>query len=114
MKTLDQMFGLEDGLVEVRPPRAKAAFKFRYPSFSEWHELASAHRSLKGSDPSADLIARTVAIVLADDKGERLYADADIPKLMESSPRTLIWFYVKAWDTVLRNDEQAVRAEEGK
>ena len=86
----------------------------RYPSFAEWHDLSVSHRSLKGVDPSAELIARTVAVVLCDARGKRQYADGDVGQLLEASPRSLMWIYVKAWETVLRNDEQAVRDEEEK
>ena len=112
-KTLDQILAIADEPVEVTPPRSKTAVKLRWPSFEEWHSLSVAHRQLKGEDPPAELIARTVAICIADDAGERRYKDADIPTLLQTSPKTLMWLYVKCWETVLRNDEKAVKEEEG-
>jgi|688.fasta_scaffold181842_3 hypothetical protein len=109
-KPLDDLMKLAD-LVEVRV-RGKAV-RLRQPSFGEWHDLAGAHRRLKGEDPPAELVARTVAVCVADDAGGRAYSDADLEVLLAGDPRTLMALYVKCWETVLRNDEQAVRAEEG-
>lgn len=114
MKRLDDVLSLAEEPIEVKPPRSKSSIFLRYPSFAEWHDLSVSHRSLKGVDPSAELIARTVAVVLCDARGKRQYADGDVGQLLEASPRSLMWIYVKAWETVLRNDEQAVRDEEEK
>ena len=112
-KSLDEILSIADEPVEVRPPRAKSPVLLRWPSFDEWHSLSVAHRQLDGKDPPAELIARTVAICVADQNGERRYKDADIPALLQTSPRLLMWLYVKCWETVLRNDEKAVKEVEG-
>jgi hypothetical protein len=114
MKKLDDLLGLADEPIEVTPPRSKKPIRLRWPSFGEWHDLAVAHRHLDGKEPPAELIAKTVAVCLADEDGNRKYQDADVGELLASNPRTLMWIYVKCWDTVLRNDEQAVKEEEGK
>jgi hypothetical protein len=111
-KPLDQILAIADEPIAVTPPRSKASVLLRWPSFAEWHELSVAHRKLDG-DPPAELIARTVAICLSDADGGRRYKDEDIPELMKTSPRTLMWLYVKCWETVLRNDEKAIKDEEG-
>lgn len=112
-KPLDQQLGIADDPIEVTPPRSKTPVRLRWPSFAEWHDLSVAHRQLAGKDPPADLIARTVAVCVADDSGERRYKDGDLASLLQTSPRTLMWLYVKCWETVLRNDEKAVKDEEG-
>ena len=48
-----------------------------------------------------------------EERGERRYKDADLQAVLATSPRLLMWLYVKAWETVLRNDEKAVKEEEG-
>lgn len=111
-KSLDELLDIGDDVVEIRPPRSKSAVRLRYPSFAEWHALSVAHRELNGKDPSADLIARTVAICVADQDGARKYKDADIGALLETSPKLLMWVYVKCWETVLRNDEKEVKEDE--
>lgn len=111
-KPLDQVLSIADEPIEVTPPRSKSSVRLRWPSFDEWHALSVAHRQLKGEDPPAELIARTVAFCIADEAGERRYKDSDIPALLQTSPRTLMWLYVKCWETVLRNDEKAVQEEE--
>lgn len=112
-KTLDQILSIADEPIAVTPPRSKTPVHLRWPSFEEWHALSVAHRQLAGQDPPAELIARTVAICIADANGERRYGDGDIQTLLQTSPRTLMWLYVKCWETVLRNDEQTVKEEEG-
>jgi hypothetical protein len=107
---LDDLLSLADQPVEVHPPRAKSPVYLRWPTFAEWHALSVAHRKLAGADPSAELIADTVAVCLANADGSRKYQSGQ--ELLEASPRALMWLYVKAWETVLRNDEQAVKEEE--
>lgn len=109
-KPLDDLLALAD-LVHVKV-KGKTV-RLRHPAFGEWCELATAHRRLKGDDPPADLIARTVAVCVADDNGGRAYSDADVPGLIAGDPAVLMALYVKCWDTVLKNDDAAVRAEEG-
>lgn len=111
MKT-DPFLSLVDQPIEVTPPRSKSSVRLRWPSFNEWHGLAVAHRQLGGKEPSAELIARTVAVCLADDNGDRKYGDEDLAALLAASPRMLMWLYVKCWETVLRNDEHVVKEEE--
>lgn len=112
MKKLDDLLGLADEPVRLQPPRSKSAVFLRWPSFEEWHGLAVAHRQLAGKEPPAELIAKTVAVCLADEDGKRKYQDGDLEDLLQASPRSLMWLYVKCWDTVLRNDEGAVKEEE--
>ena len=110
-KPLDDLLTLAVSPVEVRV-KGKAV-RLRHPAFSEWHDLAGAHRRLKGEDPPAELVARTVAVCVADADGNRAYSDADIPALVAGDARVLMALYIRCWETVLRNDEEAVRAEEG-
>jgi len=110
-KPLDELLTLAEPAVEVRV-RGKLV-RLRHPSFGEWHELAGAHRRLKGEDPPAELVARTVATCVADANGGRAYSDADLEVLLAGDPRTLMALYVKCWETVLGNDEPAVQAAEG-
>lgn len=114
MERLDDLLGLADEPVVVTMPRTKKEVRLRWPTFEEWHALAAAHRQLEGKDPSADLIAKTVAVCVCDEQGRRKYKDSDLAALTSSGPRTLMYLYGKCWETVLRNDDQAVRDEEGK
>lgn len=114
MERLDDLLGLADEPVVVTMPRTKKEVRLRWPTFEEWHALATAHRKLEGADPSAELMVKTVAVCVADDKGGRKYKDGDLGALTASGPRALMWLYGKCWETVLRNDEQAMREEQGK
>lgn len=112
-KSLDDLLALAAEPVEVTIQKSTKPIRLRWPSFAEWHGLAVAHRALKGEEPPAELVARTVAVCVADAEGGREYADADVPKLLAGDPRALMQIYVKCWETVLRNDDQAIKAEEG-
>lgn len=102
MKALE----LAQETVAVTPPGSSEQVHLRYPSFAEWHDLAKAHRSLKGEDPSAELIAKTISTCVADADGKPLKsAAADV---MKSSPRRVMWLYRKCWETVLKSDDDVV------
>lgn len=111
MERLDDLLGLVDQPVVVTMPRTDKEVRLRWPTFEEWHSVASAHRQLEGKDPSAELIAKTVAICICDEKGNRKYKDADIHTLTKSGPRALMWLYAKCWETVLRNDDASIEEE---
>lgn len=112
MKKFEDLLGLADAPLEVKPPRSKTTVFLRWPAFDEWHGLAVAHKKLDGAEPPAELIARTVAVCLADKDGARVYLDDDLGELLKGNPRSLMWLYVKCWETVLRNDEHVVKEEE--
>jgi hypothetical protein len=114
VESIDDLLGLVDEPVQVVMPRTKKTVRLRWPTFAEWHELAVEHRKLNGADPSAELVAKTVAVCVADENGNRKYGDGDLSRVAESGPRGLMWLYGKCWETVLRNDDQAVKEEEGK
>ena len=93
-------------VVTFTPPGSDEPAHFRYPSFSEWHSLAKAHRELDGQTPPADLIARTLTTCLCDADGKPLGLEAS--KVLKSSHRRVMWLYNKAWETVLRSDDAVV------
>lgn len=114
--TAEDIFGaLPTQPVEVTPVGATKPVRLRYPTFREWHEITLEHRkaATAGVDPSADLIARTIAICVADSQGKRKLTDAEAAALLEASPQQVMSLYVRCWETVLKNDDQAIQ-EEGK
>lgn len=113
MTTTIDVFGIaKREPVEFTPPGATKSVRLRWPSFNEWFQLTTEHRAREGQDPTADMIARTVATCLADDKGGRLLTDEAAAGLLEEDPRALLAVYVKCWETVLKNDDQAVKEVE--
>lgn len=94
--------------LEVSPPNGKPLL-LRSPSFREWYDLTAAHRQLDGKDPPADLIAKTIAVVLARPDGARMLTDAEASGLLDADPKVVMWLYVTAWETVLRNDDKAIK-----
>lgn len=101
-------FSIESDVVTLTPPGCEEPVYFRHPTFSEWHALAKAHRQLKGEDPSAELIAKTISTCLADASGKAL-GDAASGRVMKASPRRIMWLYRKCWETVLKSDDDVVQ-----
>lgn len=108
--SLDDLFGeLARQPIQVEPPGGKPVW-LRWPTFAEWHSLGVAHRSLNGGDPPAALIAQTIATCLCDKTGKRRLSDDEASLLLEADGSQVMWLYVTCWQTVLRNDDQAVEA----
>ena len=103
------------GTVEVTPPGSKLPVTLRYPPFAEWHELAVAHTKCEksGETPSAGLIVKTLAYTMSDADGRRRMSDKEAEALLNCNPVTVMWIYRKAWETVLRNDDQVIADLEG-
>ena len=97
-------------LLEVVPPGSEKVVRLRYPTYGEWHKLASAHQQLDGKTPSAELITETIAVCVADENGKRLMPDtAKARVLLDGNPRQIMWLYRRCWETVLRNDDIAIQ-----
>lgn len=94
-------------VVTIIPPGSDEPVYLRYPSFSEWHGLAKAHRELDGAAPSVELIAKTIATCLADETGKA--AKTDHAAIMRASPRRVMWIYRRCWETVLKSDDETVQ-----
>lgn len=100
-------------VVSVIPPGSKKPIYLRYPSFGEWYEVAAAHNGLEGRPPAAELITKTLSICLCDESGKRIAATpSESKKLLECSPKRVMWIYRKCWETVLKNDDAAVEEVE--
>lgn len=96
-------------VVEVTPPKASKPVRLRYPTFAEWYKLTTDHRRVgPGNDPPPDLVARTVATCLANADGSRMFTDEQAAGLMDADPSAVLWLYVKCFETVMKNDDEAV------
>jgi hypothetical protein len=112
--TAEDIFGASaPETVEVMPAGATKPVRLRVPTFKEWHEITIAHRKCGAEklDPPAELIARTIAVCVADSHGKRKLTDAEAAALLEASPRQVMDLYTKCWETVLRNDDAAIQEE---
>lgn len=94
-------FANDADILEVTPPGGEPV-ALRWPTFQEWYDLAKAHRDLGAQSPPVELIARTISTCLAktDTKTRE--------RILKGSPRRVMWLYKKCWETVLKNDEEAV------
>jgi hypothetical protein len=75
------------------------AVAMRSPSFAEWHSLVAKHRELDGKAPPTELIVETVAAVLANPDGSRMFTAEEVA---EMRPGAVVAVYEAAWPTVLR------------
>jgi hypothetical protein len=92
-------------LEPVAVPALGVEVDLRYPTFSEWHSIALEHRRLNGAEPSAELIARTVAVVLANPDGSRMFPPEEVGQVEAMPPKAVMELYVSAWGGVLRGPE---------
>lgn len=112
--TAEDIFGsVQPATIEVTPAGASKPVRLRTPTFREWHEITIAHRKcgIDKVDPPAELIARTIAVCIADSSGKRKLTDQEAAALLEASPRQVMDLYTKCWETVLRNDDEAIQEE---
>lgn len=82
----------------------------RFPTFKEWHNIVALHRKAEGAI-SADVVARTLAVVIAEPDGTRMLSDSEAMKLLEKDFDAVSDIYRKAWETVLRVDDKVEEAE---
>ena len=84
----------------------------RHPLFSEWHALCMELRALpEGQPPSAELMIRTVAAVLVNPDGTRMFAPGDIGSLDTMAPAPLFELYNLAWKGPMRGLEATDEAK---
>jgi hypothetical protein len=109
MLTAEDIFGgLQTQPIEVTPPGATKSVWIRYPTFAEWYGIVAEQRKLEDAQPTAELVAKTVATCLSDKDGKRILTDADAVVLLETKPQPVAWLYKTCWDTVLADGEDAV------
>jgi hypothetical protein len=82
----------------------------RYPTFAEWYSVVQPMRQLAGAEPSADLIARAVAVVLSNPDGSRMLTDHEAARLMEKEYSAVMRVWNRAWETVMKFTEADLEA----
>jgi len=87
----------------------------RWPTFGEWHGLVVPHRKCTAAkeEASAELIARTLAVCLANPDGSRMLNDREAEKLLERDHLPVMRVYMKCWETVLKFSEDEVEERLG-
>lgn len=95
--------------VEVEVAGHKALL--RHPTFAQWRAIVARHGETK--PVSAEAAAAAVAVLLVDTNGNRLFPDADAGLLLQADPALVAGLYAKAWETVLRVDDDRVEAAKG-
>lgn len=98
-------------LETVDVPSLGGAVDLRYPTFTEWHAIALDHRRLNNAEPPAELIARTVAVVLANPDGTRMFTPEEVGQVEAMPPAAVMELYVSAWGGVLRGPEATDEAK---
>jgi hypothetical protein len=110
-EAIQQVLAAPVRLESVEVAELGGAVDLRYPTFPEWHSLAMAHRALDGKPAPADLILATVAVVLANPDGTRMFPDEGAEVLEAMPIAAVMEIYVAAWSSVLRAPEAGDEAK---
>lgn len=95
----------------VDVPALGESVSLRYPTFSEWHNIVSEVRGREGKDPTAEMIARTISVCLANEDGTRMLTEAESQTLLEQDAVKVMALYSKCWETVLAGEGKVEQAE---
>lgn len=93
--------------IEVEAPGGRK-FHLRYPTFTEWHHLATAHQALEGKPAHAALVAETLITCVANADGSPAFDGESFVPIMDANPHLVMWIYNKALVTVLKHDNEQV------
>lgn len=94
-------------VIEVDLPSGKQ-IHLRYPTFVEWHDLATAHQALEGKPAPAALVAKTLVTCVANADGSPAFDGENFASIMSGNPHQVMWIYNKALSTVLKHDNEQV------
>lgn len=94
-------------VIEVTAPGGRTVH-LRYPTFAEWHELASAHQALEGKPAPASVVARTLIVCVANADGSPAFDAANAAAIMQANPHQVMWLYNHCLRTVLKHDNDEV------
>jgi len=99
--------------IEVEVPAWNNSVFLRHPTFKEWHGIVSEMKKSGegGKDPSAELVARTIAVCLSDADGKRLLSDFESQKLLNKDIAPVMFLYQECWRTVLSSHNKIEEAE---
>ncbi len=96
--------------VEIEVPQWGDTALLRHPTFKEWHAIMKETTTSDGT-PSADLIARTIAVCLCDENGKRLLTDFEAQKLLDKDTEAVLYLYKKCQAEVLSAEGKVEEAE---
>jgi hypothetical protein len=83
----------------------------RHPTFAEWRGIVARHGETK--PVAAEAAAKAVATLLVDAEGNRMFPDTEIALLLQADPSIVAGLYAKAWETVLKVDDDRVEEAKG-
>lgn len=112
--TAADIFGAPEAqLIEVTIPGAPQPILLRQPTFKEWHEIVTETRRCGAEkvDPPASLIAKTIAVCVADAKGKRRLTDHEATALMDANPSQVMELYSQVWKLVLEEKTDPIAQE---
>ena len=100
---------------QYRPPVAVTVpvvgeVLLRYPTYAEWHSIIAAHKNVTGAPPP-EVVARTVALVLAEPDGSKMLTEAEARQMTDNDCDMVAAIYRAAIDTVLNVGKQVDDAE---
>jgi hypothetical protein len=98
------------GPVEVNVPGWDDTVLLRYPTFKEWMDLVRDAKASEGSAPSAEQIARVVAVCLANEDGSRMFKAGEVSDLLDQGHEVMMHLHNVCWTTVLKADGMVEQA----
>lgn len=97
--------------VEVEVDGWSDTILLRYPTWKEWHNILKSHKQAGEEGPPAEVIVRTIGVVLSNPDGSRMLNDNEALDLMKSDFDSILALYNKAWATVLGSGQKLEEAE---
>ena len=97
-------------LVSVYVPALGDTVTLRYPTFKEWMDVVRESRDCEGK-PTAEQIARTVSVCLANEDGTRMFRAGEHSDLLDLGHEAVMYLHGECWKTVLLAEGMVEAAE---
>ena len=97
-------------VVTVYVPALGDTVMLRYPTFKEWMDVVREGKECEGN-PTADQVARVVAICLANEDGTRMFKAGELGDLLDLGHEAMTFLHAECWKHVLRAEGQVEAAE---
>lgn len=108
MSKEDDLLTWEPEVIEATIPESNQTVYLRYPTFDDWHAVATGHQKYVGKPASAALVAKTLIACVVNKDGSPMFTRANIDRIMKANPNRIMWLYNHILATVMKNDNEAV------
>lgn len=112
MTTHDSDLTWEPETIEATIPGTVKTFRLRYPTFDDWHEVATEHQKHVGKPAPAELVAKTIAACVVNKAGDPLFTRENLAPIMHANPNHVMWLYNHILQTVMKNENDQIEEVE--